>query len=414
MAFDPDAVYETVLGGTWTPYMFAETGKNDTVVGIAHGEVQVETQSRERCLFSDISGVDVVFTADKSKWTRCAVIELCPFPKASFAEGGAKQFELRKGKSVNQDGDTAVVSSDPAKNSEFISPRGMSWFPGYAINVETGERLNIMFGEDSRLVEDNGRDMIFNPSARTFAPGRHPVMGGKHFIYVMGHVANKKKIVAPSSTLPAEAFDNPAYDGCANFVKQVNTPRLTALMKQVRGLQFSNCMWVSIPIANSENSWLNSDLKIKLRITKPYGRYFSTPLAGTQNGNSYWPMYTFETKGVVTNFNDVAKAETDLDMINIVPNPYYAYSKYEANQLDNRVKIVNLPQRCTVTIYSTNGNIVRQYNKDEAKTSIDWDLKNFAGIPIAGGVYIIHIKSDQGEKVIKWFGSLRPVDLNAF
>ena len=414
MAFDPDAVYESVLGGTWTPYMFAETGKNDTVCGVAHGEVQVEAQSRERCLFTDISGVDIVFTADKSKWTRCAVIELCPFPKASFAEGGAKQFEVRKGKSVNQDGDTAVVSSDPAKNSEFIAANGMSWFPGYAINVETGERLNIMFGEDSRMVDDNGRDMIFNPSSRRMAPGGHPVMGGKHFIYVMGHIANKKKVVAPSSTLPAEAFDSPAYDGCANFVKQVNTPRLTALMKQVRGLQFSNCMWVSIPIANGDNAWLNSDLKIKLRITKPYGRYFSTPLAGTQNGNNYWPMYTFETKGVVTNYNDVAKAETDLDMINIVPNPYYAYSKYEANQLDNRVKIVNLPQRCTVTIYSTNGNIVRQYNKDEAKTSIDWDLKNFAGIPIAGGVYIIHVKSDQGEKVIKWFGSLRPVDLNAF
>jgi hypothetical protein len=67
-----------------------------------------------------------------------------------------------------------------------------------------------------------------------------------------------------------------------------------------------------------------------------------------------------------------------------------------------------------VTIYATNGNIIRQYNKDEAKTSIDWDMKNFAGIPIAGGVYIIHVKSDQGEKIIKWFGSLRPVDLNAF
>jgi len=104
----------------------------------------------------------------------------------------------------------------------------------------------------------------------------------------------------------------------------------------------------------------------------------------------------------------------ELDLINVVPNPYRAYANYEKDQLDNRVKIVNLPQRCEVTIYSTNGSIIRQYNKDETKTYIDWDLKNFAGIPIAGGVYIIHVKSDQGEKIIKWFGSLRPVDLNAF
>ena len=413
--YDPDAIYETVLGGTWTPYMFAETGKTDTVVGASHGEIQVDSKSRESCSFTDISGVDVVFTSDKTKWSRCAVIELCPFPSSSQAEGGAKQFEMRKGRSVNQDGDTAVMSSDPAKNSDFIAPYGMGWFPGYAINVETGERLNIMFGEDSRLIEDNGRDMKFNPSARMYTPSRRPVVGGKHFIYVMGHVSGKKKTVAPASTIPADAFDSPAYDGGASFQKQVNTPRLAALMKQVRAFQFSNCMWVSIPIASSVNAWLNSDLTVKLRITKPYNRYFSSTIGGNaQNANNYWPMYTFETKNVATNFNDEVKATTDLDKINVVPNPYYAYSRYEVNQLDNRVKIVNLPQKCTITIYSINGNIIRQYNKDESKTSIDWDLKNFAGIPIAGGVYIIHVKSDQGEKTIKWFGSLRPVDLNAF
>jgi hypothetical protein len=355
----------------------------------------------------------VVFTADKSKWTRCAVVELCPIDKSSAAEGGAKQFELRKGRSVNQDGDTAVGGSDPAKNSDLISPFGMGWFPGYAINVETGERLNMLFGEDSRLVEENGRDMIFNPSPRYVNSKGRVVMGGKHFIYVMAHVVGKKKIVAPGATLPAEAYDNPAYDGCANFVKQVNTPRNPVFMRQVRGLQFSNCMWVSIPIANSDNGWLSSDLKVKLRITKPYGRYFSTPIAGgLQNANNYWPMYKFDTKAVTTNYADEEKAKTDLDLINVVPNPYNAYSKYEVDQFDNRIKITNLPQRCTVVIYSANGSLIRQFNKDEAKTSIDWDLKNFAGISIAGGVYIIHVKTDQGEKVIKWFGSLRPVDFN--
>jgi len=50
----------------------------------------------------------------------------------------------------------------------------------------------------------------------------------------------------------------------------------------------------------------------------------------------------------------------------------------------------------------------------DAKTSIDWDLKNFAGIPISGGVYLIHVKSDNlGERTLKWFGILRPVDMNS-
>jgi len=59
--------------------------------------------------------------------------------------------------------------------------------------------------------------------------------------------------------------------------------------------------------------------------------------------------------------------------------------------------------------------LIRQYTKDDISTSVDWDLKNHAGIPIAGGIYLIHVKANGiGEKVVKWFGALRPVDLNAF
>jgi len=122
--------------------------------------------------------------------------------------------------------------------------------------------------------------------------------------------------------------------------------------------------------------------------------------------------------------------KSDLDLINIVPNPYYAYDDYEKNQLDNRVRITNLPTQCTVTIFDISGTLIRQYSVDksgipeprastagintEAKTSIDWDLKNFAGIPIAGGVYLIHIDAPGiGERTLKWFGILRPVDLNS-
>lgn len=48
-------------------------------------------------------------------------------------------------------------------------------------------------------------------------------------------------------------------------------------------------------------------------------------------------------------------------------------------------------------------------------TSLDWDLKNINGVPIAGGLYIVHVDvPDVGEKVIKWFGALRPPDLTNF
>jgi hypothetical protein len=55
---------------------------------------------------------------------------------------------------------------------------------------------------------------------------------------------------------------------------------------------------------------------------------------------------------------------------------------------------------------------------------VDWDLKNDYGIPIASGLYIIHIRGKlwdvdnkefvEKDKVIKWFGALRPIDLDTF
>ena len=124
-------------------------------------------------------------------------------------------------------------------------------------------------------------------------------------------------------------------------------------------------------------------------------------------------------------------ADSALDLINVVPNPYYAFSTYETSQLDNRVKITNLPNECTVTIFSIDGKLIRQYkraidtNIDIAKgnttefvnldNSLDWDLKNVKGIPIASGLYLIHIEApDIGERTIKWFGALRPTDLDSF
>ena len=99
----------------------------------------------------------------------------------------------------------------------------------------------------------------------------------------------------------------------------------------------------------------------------------------------------------------------------MVPNPYYAISEYETSQLDNTVKIINLPEVCTIKIYNTNGTLIRTYNKSDPNNFLDWNLKNQVGIPIASGVYIIHIDvPNVGEKILKWFGVVRPVDLNNF
>jgi len=55
------------------------------------------------------------------------------------------------------------------------------------------------------------------------------------------------------------------------------------------------------------------------------------------------------------------------------------------------------------------------YPELNLETSYDWDLTNMKGIPVSSGLYIIHVDAPGiGEKVVKFFGVMKPIDLNSF
>ena len=105
-----------------------------------------------------------------------------------------------------------------------------------------------------------------------------------------------------------------------------------------------------------------------------------------------------------------------LKRIHAVPNPYYAVSEYEANRLESKIKIINLPEKATIKIYTLDGALVKTINKNDGRTNyVDWDLKNNKNIPIVSGMYLIHVDLPGiGETVVKWFGAMRPVDITNF
>jgi hypothetical protein len=403
--YDPDQNYERLIGGRWAPYVLC-AGNDQDNTGPAYN-----TNSKQYSQMEDLYSVDIVMTADKSKWTRALVVEMCP--DKTLSQGGVDRFKFRAALSVDREGNPASAGSGPSEDPNapnYISDSSMSWFPGYAINIETGERMNIVFGEDSWLVEDNGRDMLYNPTSTVFdvVSGRAR-FGGKHYVYIMDHTTRD---------LQGRVYDFPAYDACRFIRNGYTLHDVPAMIYELAWC--SSAMWVGIPLAIDDKEWLNNDVKIRIRVAKPYARYFSTPMDSAlveTYDNKQLPSYRFETESVATVLNDPDKAKSDLDLIQVVPNPYYAYAGgpgYERNALDNRIKITNLPEQCTISIYNISGTLIRQITKDEPKTSVDWDLTNFAGVPIAGGVYIIHVKSSDGEKIIKWFGGLRIPDLNVF
>jgi len=332
--------------------------------------------------------VDIVFTPDKSKWTRCPVIEAGT--DKVLTEGNVAKGALRQHRSLYLSNDGGYFySSDP-------NDIGYSYFPGYAIDPETGRRLNMMFAENSRDIENNGNDLIWNPTSDYFSPGGGDI-GGRHFIYVM----------------------RTPYNSGADLKAGLMPVGTSGEIDQNAGRNiYKTATWASVPLVatgyklNSfKDGLIPTETTVQIRINKPYQKYVTDV-----NKNNSFPRYTFSTSDIATVKDDLTAAKNALDTIGIVPNPYYAYSSYENNQLDNRVKFINLPQQCTISIFSLDGALVRKITRDDnTSTYTDWDLKNNVGVPIASGVYLIHIKADGiGEKVLKWFCVMRPVDLDSF
>jgi hypothetical protein len=397
---DPKSNFERIINGTWGPaaYVSAINRRSEPqgeVYGMGPMPVGVQ-----RPLIAEIHSVDVVLTADKSKWTRVPVFEMSE--DALLAEGGAAKLSLRKDTSYSIIGGEFV--------HDLSLEQGWSYFPGYAIDVETGQRLNMAFGENSFMLAQNGNDMRWNPTNNTFiAPPNSVhgsyVFGGQHYIYVFAPTRRQGLNFVDISYKGDNPTDNPMYSS----IKAVGPNQVAP-----NNIVFGNAMWVSIPLLRDAfrfdpHTNLPTTTRFRLRTAAPYARRV------TDNSNAGNPKFQFNTSSIATQTGVASVATSALDLIRVVPNPYYGFSRYETSQLDNIVKITNLPPRCNISIYSTSGTLIRQIRKDNSDTWVPWDLKNQYNVPIASGVYIIHIDAGAaGEKVVKWFGSLRPVDLNAF
>lgn len=379
---DPDQNFEGILDKTWAPYALTSYRDPAQVISDAVGiSGAVTTLS-----LSDIPSVDIVFTNDRNKWSRAMVLEAQPIqalsdPVTSVTTSGARHLELRKGNSVNKDGIADGTGT------------GLGWFPGYAINVETGERLNIAFAEDSWLAGENGRDMLWNPTSNDYAGiVQELVMGGKHYVYVF----------KPGSEGP---FNFPIYDESSTLYQAMQTGNVTD-----RNFAFKTCIWAGIPMLNEGSSLLSTTAKVKLRVEKPYENF-----ATSSTINNDLPLYDFDMTGLEAEFGSGLAADSALSLLNVVPNPYYAASSYETEKLDRRIKVTNLPEVCTISIYNVNGTLIRRFQKADAKTSLDWELTNSVNIPVASGVYLIHVLvPGVGERTLKWYGVMKPTDLFGF
>ncbi len=102
--------------------------------------------------------------------------------------------------------------------------------------------------------------------------------------------------------------------------------------------------------------------------------------------------------------------------ISVYPNPYridHDYSYFEKKlpgsgylQSGQRINFVNLPAKCTIRIYTLDGDLVQQINHDKDPSATDagyetWDLLTRNAQKVVAGLYIYTVESIEGRYIGK-------------
>ena len=113
-------------------------------------------------------------------------------------------------------------------------------------------------------------------------------------------------------------------------------------------------------------------------------------------------VFSFSTAGAVA-------SDYTADNINVWPNPYFGYNPEERDPLDQQMHFTNLPTSgtCTIRVYDLAGQPVKSLYHTNGTQYEVWDLTNNFGLPVASGMYITHIETDGGNKILK-LGIVQP------
>ena len=118
-------------------------------------------------------------------------------------------------------------------------------------------------------------------------------------------------------------------------------------------------------------------------------------------------FYEFTTKGAAF---DKSKAESDLNNISVVPNPYVGAASWEPSTTEvgrgeRRIYFMHLPSQCTISIYTLSGKLVDvvEHSSTISDGQEGWNLVSKDGMDIAFGVYVYYIDAPGiGEKIGKF------------
>jgi hypothetical protein len=103
-------------------------------------------------------------------------------------------------------------------------------------------------------------------------------------------------------------------------------------------------------------------------------------------------------------------ANTNLNAIKVVPNPYVISAQWERERLGNisdgepirDLAFINLPAQCTIKIFTIDGDLLKTLYHNDGTGTAYWDIRTDYNKLVATGVYFYHVASPGGEKLGKF------------
>lgn len=98
---------------------------------------------------------------------------------------------------------------------------------------------------------------------------------------------------------------------------------------------------------------------------------------------------------------DTKTAQSSLDLIHVVPNPYISRASWESVEGERRIEFIHLPDKATIRIYTLAGDLVQKLDHQGSGTCV-WNMLSENGQGISPGLYYYQVESDVGNKIGKF------------
>lgn len=179
--------------------------------------------------------------------------------------------------------------------------------------------------------------------------------------------------------------------------------------------------WHVYPVAGAETVTMPASGTVWTAVSA-FGEWNSDMTKFRQYPDPFWvgDKWKIEVKATTMKDEDI-----DLSKIRVVPNPYICSSFLDLSPSNRRIEFINLPDRCTIRIFTLSGNLVNVLNHvganrlgwsnytdwdalsdneprelsgwDNHSGTEAWNLRTRFGSTVASGLYFYHVTDARGE-----------------